>query len=598
MKHLKLKFSILIILLLTFSSCFGFFYTTSTRIINLCEVDTPKVSNEEERVSSDVSGVPLNSDWDDTTNPSLPVLPDFHEIDEYGCHVSHLWVGPDDPAKTTSVHWERIITMPVNMINYLITSASVSTIFNASVITQPGGADYPTDYCGVDTPNDNLPQGAIFDYVRFYILISDIENFEVYEIAYYQSVDLGQDNPEIANITDSFMNVIDKEVLIFFLTSLFKRDNFHFKITLGLDIYCEDNYLYDRDSWNSLRIKSCNLSFTYKNKITIITPQNKTYTEPMSGYYPATYGFESDKDGTIPEDWEEVKGDPSMLNEIIAELDGHKKVIHMDKGNTYGDNNNLNQYFKSVQEFGTIEFWARTTDIDQESAWHLKSGSFNKYSIAGVRMMDSSFQFKNSTVWYPVPYAAYNNQWYHISIQFECGTNNHYGLDQNKWRFFINGVQFGDYQMISSHSNVSHIIIHQNWRYDNFHMYTDAVSYSWDPNYSIGDNLNEGLLLSYENTTSLDWKGYSLDGQTNKTILGNITIPMPFDGIHNIQVFGNDSIGTIYESNVRYFTIASNPRSNGGPQIPGYNLITLIGVVCIMTLFFLTKIHFLLRREN
>ena len=36
-------------------------------------------------------------------------------------------------------------------------------------------------------------------------------------------------------------------------------------------------------------------------EITIVTPENKTYTEPNSGYFPATYGFENDLDGTIPD---------------------------------------------------------------------------------------------------------------------------------------------------------------------------------------------------------------------------------------------------------------------------------------------------------
>ena len=29
---------------------------------------------------------------------------------------------------------------------------------------------------------------------------------------------------------------------------------------------------------------------------------------------------------------------------------------------------------------------------------------------------------------------------------------------------------------------------------------------------------------------------------------------MPADGLHTVQVFGNDSIGTMYESDLRYFT--------------------------------------------
>jgi hypothetical protein len=219
----------------------------------------------EERTFSSVSGIPLESDWDNVTNPQFPDLPDFYEIDEYGCHVSHLWVGPDDPI--SSIHWERIITMPDNMSDYEITSASVSSVFNASVTTQPGGADYPSDYSGIDTLNDNVTQGSQYDSVRFYVLISDIENTEIHQIAWYQSIDLGQDDPEIANIADSFMNTRVEEDIIFFLKSLFEYNNFQFKITLGMRIYCENNYLYDRDSWDSLRIKNCNLNFTYQKKV-------------------------------------------------------------------------------------------------------------------------------------------------------------------------------------------------------------------------------------------------------------------------------------------------------------------------------------------
>jgi hypothetical protein len=226
----------------------------------------------DKRTFSDVSGIPLESDWNNVTNPKFPALPDLYEIDEYGCHVSHLWVDPNDPVQAPSIHWERIITMPVNMSDYVITSASVSAVYNASVTTQPGGSGSPSSYYGIDTPMDvygpyPLPQTGDYDTVRFYILISDLADNETYEIAWYQTVDLGQDDPEIANITDSFMNTEVEEALIFYLTSLFKRNNYQFKITIGMRIKCIDNWNYDRDSWDSLRIKSCNFNFTYEKKM-------------------------------------------------------------------------------------------------------------------------------------------------------------------------------------------------------------------------------------------------------------------------------------------------------------------------------------------
>jgi len=39
---------------------------------------------------------------------------------------------------------------------------------------------------------------------------------------------------------------------------------------------------------------------TNTNELIINTPENKTYGAPMSGYYPATYGFENDMVGSDP----------------------------------------------------------------------------------------------------------------------------------------------------------------------------------------------------------------------------------------------------------------------------------------------------------
>ena len=211
---------------------------------------------------SEISGTPTSDYWLNVTNPAFPSLPDFHGIDEYGCDVNHTWIDPDDPNQSPSVLWQRNITMPVNMADYEITSASISTVFNASVITSPGGAG------GIESRNDIPPQDDDYDSARFYVLISDLEDNEKHEVAWYQTIDLGQDSgPEFSNITDSLMNTVVEEALIFYLTSLFERDNYHFKVTLGIRIKCVDNYNLDNDQWNSLRIKSCNLSFSYIKKI-------------------------------------------------------------------------------------------------------------------------------------------------------------------------------------------------------------------------------------------------------------------------------------------------------------------------------------------
>ena len=291
-------------------------------------------------------------------------------------------------------------------------------------------------------------------------------------------------------------------------------------------------------------------------EITISTPENKTYTEPMTGYFPATFGFENDPDGNEPEGWLLFPEVPAMSTEILPELGGHKKVIDMNKGSTSGNNYNLYQYFTEPQEFGTIELWVRTDDASDGSDYLPQNDTLASWGF-GIR--DNSFHYFEPIVWKPIPFPAFDNIWYHVKVQFECDSGNHYGLSEDSWRIFINGNQFGDYNFTIAQSDVRNLRIHQNWRFSNYHTYTEAVGYSWDPNYNEGDNLNEGLLLGYENTTSLDWQGYSLDGATNKTILGNATITMPANGPHNIQVFGNDTMGTMFESNIRHFSIDTSP---------------------------------------
>ena len=213
-------------------------------------------------IFSEISGTPSSQDWVQTINPFFPILPDNVTIDDYGCKAAHLWQDPADTNQTTSVNWERIITMPVDMSDYEITHASISAVFNATVTASPG------DNYGIDTPLDTVPQTGDYDSARFYVLISDLDRNEIYEIAWYQTVDLGKDSAGSYDyITDMFMDTVVEETLKFYLSSLFKRDNFNLKFSLGIRIRCVDNYNLDSDRWNSLRIKSCSLNFTYEKKI-------------------------------------------------------------------------------------------------------------------------------------------------------------------------------------------------------------------------------------------------------------------------------------------------------------------------------------------
>ncbi len=297
--------------------------------------------------------------------------------------------------------------------------------------------------------------------------------------------------------------------------------------------------------------------------ITIITPENRTYTEPMSGYYPATYGFENDEIGTDPEEF--VLYETGGTIEVIEELDGHRNIVDLYDTSGGTDRVYINNEFNETH--GTIEYWVRTDNVNKTSTFLLvgDGGTPPYVDFMQLFIEDGNWKHRPSTANLIIPNVAtpQNNTWHRITIHFRCvGAPAYKGLAVKSWKVIVDGVDSGQ---LGARASERTQVIKTQWQsvdaYTDYHTYVDALGYSWDPNYNIGDNLNEGLLLSYNNNTNLDWTGYSLDGQPNVTILGNTTIPMNY-GSHSIQVFGNDSIGTNYESDIRYFLA------------PGINLIT------------------------
>ncbi len=290
-------------------------------------------------------------------------------------------------------------------------------------------------------------------------------------------------------------------------------------------------------------------------EITIITPENKTYTEPDNGYYPATYGFENDANMDYPSDWGIHENGGTL--KVIAGLQGHNKVIEFYRNSVATQEVYMYQNL-SPKTNGTVEYWVLIADVSEYMGIHIYNGASvtTQFAIRG-----SKWQYASPIGWENVPNLSdpQSNRWYHISINFECSTNNYKNLGQYKQEFFVDGVSSGELDFRFNYDEVNHIRF-TNGRDDNDYFgYIDAIGLSWDSDYKIGDNLNEGLLLSYDSNIDFNWTGYSLDGQTNRTTLGNTTIPMPNDGVHNIQVFGNDSVGTMYESNIRYFTVSTAP---------------------------------------
>ncbi len=212
---------------------------------------------------------PLNDgSWQKFRN-DIFLYPDTSTITADGIYVTHDYDESVNQSRNYhSAHWRKNISLGLDMSKFNIKSAFLNVTFNASVQALSGeGLD------GLDVIDEGVPgpplQFGIGDFVRFYVLISDIEFKNPYTVALNRTTDLGIDSAAPTDyITDSPIYSYGEDVIITALNSAFDKDPSHsnFTITLGIDIYCEDNWINDRDLFNYLYIKDYNLTFTYEKK--------------------------------------------------------------------------------------------------------------------------------------------------------------------------------------------------------------------------------------------------------------------------------------------------------------------------------------------
>lgn len=301
---------------------------------------------------------------------------------------------------------------------------------------------------------------------------------------------------------------------------------------------------------------------TSDGEITIVSPENKTYNALNRGHYPGTYSFENEPNGYVtPADWTlwQLSG---TEREIYAELDGHKKVYGIYDANWW-ERRTIQTFTDGAQSTGTIEFYMRTDDVSQGYNFDLY---YNFAPPTYLWSLSVGFSDSKIMVWNgssnTILDPAINDRWYHVRIDFRMtGAGSYLGLDANSARVYIDRIDMGTFNLQGTNPSLTEVHLKSPPGAELNHNYIDALGYSWDTNYNIGDNIGEDLLLNFESSVNLDWIGYSLDGQSNETILGNTTIPIPSDGPHTLKVFGNDSLGTNYQSDLRHFSVSSSSEN-------------------------------------
>ncbi|MFX0029869.1 MAG: hypothetical protein ACFE8B_11705, partial [Candidatus Hermodarchaeota archaeon] len=269
------------------------------------------------------------------------------------------------------------------------------------------------------------------------------------------------------------------------------------------------------------------------------------YTDPMEGYYPATYGFESEVDNTFPQ---YMINDGSFPIKVKAEKNGHNKVLWFDD-NGYSYRADCHNNFNSGRNRGTIEFWFLVSDASDRTGMQARQGTSNlfsfgsrydKWKYATATEIDLNIQkATGGDMESPL-----DNTWHHIRIDFECRYSGSYmGLDQYTWKCWIDGVESAEMPFSNNIAYADNFHMGTSSAHQYYDLYIDALGYSWDNGYDLGNNRKEGILLDFEPDNLEDMyyiydREDFVDPDNPVDIFGDTVIPFPSVRDVLITVYG------------------------------------------------------------
>jgi len=200
--------------------------------------------------------------------------------------------------------------------------------------------------------------------------------------------------------------------------------------------------------------------------------------------YPGTYSFTDDNVGEFPSGWlNSLAADVTGV--VSSEYEGHSKVFKITDLNAAGGGNVRNTISEHPTN-GTIEFWALPSNNTQVTRIRIDNSS--TYNFYVKFNSDGTLEYQNRAgLWVDImPYSA--NTWYHIRIDFECGDGLYLGLLSDTFYVTINGILYGPYEYRFYSDYFNRLVFEFGNAENGYDFCLDAVGYSWDADYDLGDN--------------------------------------------------------------------------------------------------------------
>lgn len=257
--------------------------------------------------------------------------------------------------------------------------------------------------------------------------------------------------------------------------------------------------------------------------IAVLSPQNQQYTNRT---FPLTYticdyssiswtGYSLDGEANTT-----IAGNTTLTNILTGY---HNVAVYS------------NDTFGNMGSSGTVYFWtiARFAALVRYKDGCPRQGAIVRvYNFGGTELLGMCYPYTNETgqcqhdYFHLVPYT-----WYLVNATWPDGTTPFaptyaFRTDGNTWG---SAVLTANYEITPP---IIGILSPQNQTYDGRLVPLNFTVYDYSP---------------------ISWMGYSLDGQANTTVTGNITLNVNA-GTHNVVVHANDTYGNMGSSDVVYFS--------------------------------------------
>jgi len=214
----------------------------------------------------------------------------------------------------------------------------------------------------------------------------------------------------------------------------------------------------------------------------IHSPQIYNNYVEIPGIYKATYNFSGSEIGkSIPEGWNLRTQGAGNSFEIIEEFEEHQKVVKFKRGEKSDVFIEFNYYIDIPPPTkGFVEWYWASADVNNTALYfQIRGSSGDEQKRQVILYFDKNGIGLGANRCTPVE----DNKWYHCRYVFDANEG-----EQGKYELYVNGeliIENRDFM----NTNVPDLYVIMFYGSLGSKGYLDAIGFSWDPEYEMGDNL-------------------------------------------------------------------------------------------------------------